>query len=309
MNVPWDARGLAGPFAALGNTPLAPVTLRAPSGRNVLVHVKLEGTNPTGSVKDRAAVTMIKAKMAAGELRGDSVLLDASSGNMASALAVYGRAIGVEVHVVCNATMTADKRKMIEHFGGTIIVNDLGPYTFDGYRKCRQLLEQPGADRYCFLDQLHNPHNPLAHQTGTGPEILRDLPSVGLIAGSLGSGGTMLGIGRAVRAANHPALLAAVSSAPGNRLPGVGAFADGDYCTPFISIAEAQKMFGFRPETTVAQAYEQQRTLTRSGLFCGPQTGAVVAAALRIADELELSADIVVVSGDAGWKNWADDGT
>jgi cysteine synthase len=266
----------------------------------------LEGLNPTGSVKDRAAATMIAAKVAEGTLNRESILLDASSGNMASALAAFGRALDIAVHVVANATITTDKRRLIELFGGVVIVNDFGPYTYDGYRKCRHLLTLPGAERYCFLDQLHNPMNPYAHETGTGPEIMEEIPRCRLVVGSLGSGGTMLGVARAVRAAGHPARVAAVSSAPGSRLPGVGAFADGDYRTPFIRTAHDQGLFDFEPTVSVSASVEQQAALTACGLFCGPQTGAVTAVALQLVDELGLDDDeVVVISGDAGWKNWS----
>jgi [CysO sulfur-carrier protein]-thiocarboxylate-dependent cysteine synthase len=296
----WDPTALPGPFAAIGNTPLVPVRLG-----EVRLLLKLEGLNPSGSVKDRAAASMLRHKILTRELRPGQVLLDASSGNMAGALACCGRALGLDVHVVCNATITADKRRFIEYFGATLIENDFGPYTYDGYRKCRELVARDG-DSYCFLDQLHNPLNPYAHEQGTGPEILRDLPSVRLIIGSLGSGGTMLGIGRAVRAAGHGALVAAVASAPGNRMAGVGAFADGDYRTPFIAEAEREGLFAETCLVTVETALRWQRAVLAQGIFCGAQTGAVVAAAMDLASRYGLRDGVVAVSGDAGWKSWND---
>jgi cysteine synthase len=297
--VSWNPNELPGPFAAVGNTPLVPIDVD-----DVRVWVKLEGLNPSGSVKDRAAAAMITEKISCGELRPGRVLLDASSGNMASALSSYGRALGLDVHVVCNSTITADKRRMIEHFGAALIQNDYGPYTHDGYLKCLDLVRQ-SDNSYCFLDQLHNPMNPYAHEVGTGPEILKDLPSVRLIVGSLGSGGTMLGIGRAVRSAGHPAMVAAVSSAPGNRMAGVGAFADGDYRTPFIIEAETNGLFTETVLVTVASAQKWQREITARGLFCGAQTGAVLGAAIELAKRHELRDGIVIISGDAGWKSWS----
>jgi cysteine synthase len=297
--VSWNPDELPGPFAAVGHTPLVPVDVDG-----VRIWLKLEGLNPSGSVKDRAAVAMIKDKITRGELKPGQILLDASSGNMASALSSYGRALGLGVHVVCNSTMTADKRRMVEHFGATLIQNDVGPYTYHGYLKCLDLIERHD-NPYCFLDQLHNPMNPYAHEIGTGPEILKDLPSVRLIAGSLGSGGTMAGIARAVRSAGHPAMVVAVSSAPGNRLAGVGAFADGDYRTPFIIEAEENGLFTDAVPVTVASALEWQREVTAHGLFCGAQTGAVLGAAMGLAERYDIRDGIVIVSGDAGWKSWS----
>src|SRR5262249_46846770 len=138
----------------------------------------------SGSVKDRAAVAMIRARLADGSLTPDSVLLDASSGNMACALALFGRSLGVAVEVVCNSNLTADKRRFIEYFGGRVIDNDLGPYTYDGYRKCLALVAADASGRYCFLDQLHCWDNPRAHEESTGPEILVARPGCRLVVGS-----------------------------------------------------------------------------------------------------------------------------
>lgn len=294
----WDINKLPGPFAAVGNTPLVPIEVRG-----VRVWLKLEGANPSGSVKDRSAVAMIKGKISSGELEPGRILLDASSGNMASALATYGRALELDVHVVCNSTITADKRRLIEYFGATLIPNDFGPYTYDGYLKCLDLLKQ-GDIPYCFLDQLHNPMNPYAHEAGTGPEILESLPSVRLIVGSLGSGGTMLGIARAIRSANKSVMVAAVSSAQGSRMAGVGAFADGDFRTPFMAEAVESELFAEEVLVTADSALKWQREVTARGLFCGAQTGAVLGAAMMLAERYELDDGIVVVSGDAGWKSW-----
>jgi [CysO sulfur-carrier protein]-thiocarboxylate-dependent cysteine synthase len=291
-------------FSLVGNTPTLPIEFTTPGGRRARLHLKLEGANPSGSVKDRAAVAMIRGRIDVGDLRPGGTLLDASSGNMACALAMFGRALGVGVTVVCNDSLTADKRRFIAHFGGRLIDNDFGPYTFDGNRKCRALLKEPGGDRYCFLDQLHNWDNPRAHETGTGPEILRDVPGVRLIVGSLGSGGTMAGVARAVRNASADVLVAAVHSASGSRFPGVGAFDDGDYVTPFLEEARKTEAFDFTIRTAAADVMRQLAVLSGYGMFCGPQTGAVTLGALRLADEIGLDDGIAVISGDAGWKNW-----
>jgi cysteine synthase len=291
-------------FSLVGNTPMLPIELLTPAGRRARLHLKLEGANPSGSVKDRAAVAMIRGRIDAGALLPGNTLLDASSGNMACALAMFGHALGVGVTVVCNDTLTADKRRFIGHFGGRLIGNDFGPFTYDGNRKCRAMLEEPGGAKYCFLDQLHNWDNPRAHEFGTAPEILRDLPGVRLIVGSLGSGGTMTGVARAVQNARPDVLVAAVCSAPGSRFPGVGAFDDGDYVTPFLEEAGKTDAFTFTIRTAAADVMRQLAVLSGHGMFCGPQTGAVTLAALSLADETGLDDGIAVISGDAGWKNW-----
>lgn len=290
-------------FGLVGDTPLAPLRLRTPRGGHTVVHLKLEGSNPTGSVKDRAARAMLCDAVESGRLQPGMVLLDASSGNMACSLSAMGAALGHEVAVVCNGSLTTGKRRFIEHFGARLIANDYGPYTYDGYRKCLDLLEARG-ERFFFLDQLHNWCNPQAHQSGTGPEILHDLPDVRMIVGSIGSGGTMLGVSRAVRSVAEGVRIIAVVSAPGSRLPGVGVFDDGDYRTPFVEAATVERAFDATIPVTVRNALRTLSETVRNGLSCGPQTGAVLHAALLAADEYAVDDGIVVLSGDAGWKNW-----
>ena len=303
MNFVWP-KELPAIFSLVGNTPLLPIELMTPRGHRSRLYVKLEGTNPSGSVKDRAAALMIRSQIDSGTLRPGYTLLDASSGNFACALAMLGRALGVDVTVVCNETITADKRRFIDFFGGRLVINDFGSFTYDGNRKCRAMLEQPAGHTYCFLDQLHNWDNPRAHEIGTGPEILRDLPDCRLVVGSLGSGGTMAGVSRAIKGVRPDALIAAVCSSPGSRFPGVGAFDDGDYVTPFLQAARETNAFDFTVRTDSAEVLRQLGVLSRLGMFCGPQTGAVIAAALRLADEVGVDDGIVVISGDAWWKNW-----
>lgn len=286
------------------NTPLIPIELTTPRKKPVRILVKMESANPSGSVKDRAAIAMIRDKIETGNLKPETTILDASSGNMAAALALYGAALGVAVTVVCSPSLTAGKRHVITYFGAQLIDNDLGPYTFDCYRKCLDILAKAPAGRYCFMDQLHNPINPAAHQHTTGPEIMRDVPDVRMVVGSLGTGGTMLGVARALRDAGSRAYLVAVCSASGTRFPGVGSFDDGDYRTPFIKTAEEEKVFDTITRIRHDEAMFQLAALRGYGLFCGPQTGAVLAGALRAAELTGIRERIVVISGDAGWKNW-----
>lgn len=120
----WHPDQLPAPSRPWATPPLVPVTLTSAAGRAVRVHVKLEGLNPSVSVEDRAAASVIKAALREERLRLGHVLLDASSGNVASALAAYGRALGFDVHVVCNDAITEAKKQLIEYFGGSVIVND-----------------------------------------------------------------------------------------------------------------------------------------------------------------------------------------
>ena len=295
-------RGSAANFESLagrvGNTPV----LEIPAFRHADVRllVKLEGQNPTGSVKDRACVSMLRAMIRDPEWHESKVLLDASSGNMGCSIAYFGHAIGVSVRIVSSGKLTVEKRNFIEYFGAT--VETTGEFTIDGNRYCHEIARaNPG--KWHFLDQLHNPANPAAHTATTGPEILAQAPEVAAVIGSIGSGGTLLGVGRYLKQVNDQIKVIAVEAAPGTRLPGTAALLDGDYRTPFIDEGFSQSIFDLTVRVAEAEAIDAARLMSATGLFGGLQTWAVIAAASHAVQSLDLRGDVVVISGDTGWKN------
>jgi cysteine synthase len=282
----------------VGNTPVLPVPEYQGSDARLLV--KLEGHNPTGSVKDRACVAMLRTMAMDPEWDSSKVLLDASSGNMGCSIAYFGRALGVPVRIFSSSKLTAEKRAFIEYFGAS--VETVGQFTIEGSRYCRELA-QSDPSRWYFLDQLHNPANPLAHTAGTGPEILSQVPEITAVVGSIGSGGTLLGTGRYLKQVNQAIRVIAVEAASGTRLPGTAALADGDYRTPFIKEGFAHGIFDGSIQVSEAEAVDMARLLPATGVFGGLQTFAVLAGALRAVEFFGLNGDVVVISGDTGWKN------
>jgi cysteine synthase len=284
----------------VGNTPL--VELPIPPARTGRWLVKLEGNNPTGSVKDRACVTMLREMVRDPGWNSSKVLLDASSGNMGCSIAYFGHAMGVDVRIVSSSKLTGEKQAFIEYFGGS--VETTGEFTIEGNKYCQELaLADPG--KWYFLDQLHNPANPMAHAAETGPEILSQAPQVAAVVGSIGSGGTLLGIGRYLKQVSSQIKIIAVEAASGTRLPGTAALADGDYRTPFIDEGFACGIFDESIQVSEAEAVGMARELTATGLFGGLQTCAVIAGARRAVETCGLSGDVVIISGDTGWKNMA----
>jgi len=146
-----------------GNTPL--VEFKLQEFQDVNFYVKMESFNPTGSIKDRAGSHHITTAIESGHLTKSKTILDASSGNMACALAFFGNILGYNVKVVCTSKLTDDKKNFILYFGAELEM--IGDISFEGNEWCRKLSEtDEGKDKYCFLDQLHNPENPRAyHQT------------------------------------------------------------------------------------------------------------------------------------------------
>lgn len=283
----------------VGDTPH--ILVRQDASRAARVYVKLEGTNPTGSVKDRAALRMIRGALERGELRPGMTLLDASSGNMACALAFYGRLFGHEAEVVAGSKLTQDKQNFIEYYGAKL--HRVGDFTIEGNRFCRELVGRSEPGRYCFLDQLHNWDNPRAHFEATGPEILRDFPEVAMVVGSLGSGGTLLGTAQFLAQHRPGVEVVAVQSEAGTKIPGTGSFDDGDYVTPFIRQGFDERLFSRVYKVSEREAVGGTLELRDRGVFAGLQTGGVWHAALACAAELGTTGDVVVISGDSGWKN------
>jgi len=265
------------------------------------IWVKLEGFNPTGSVKDRACVNIIRCAVENGVLKPGMELLDASSGNMACALAYFGAIMGNRVTVVCSTKLTEDKKDFIRFFGASLEI--VGDFTIESNHHCRDVIRAREPDRFCFLDQLHNWDNPKAHYQTTGPEILADFPKVAAVVGSLGSGGTMNGTANFIKEKSPTTVIITVEAAPGTKLPGTGSFCEGDYITPFITEIDEKHLVDHRYQVSLGQARARTRDLSRQGFFVGFQTGGVVNSAVRAARERRISGDIVCISGDSGWKN------
>jgi cysteine synthase len=282
----------------VGNTPL--VVFEQSWFPETRIHVKLESWNPTGSVKDRAALANIRAALASGDLREGKAILDASSGNMACALAYFGSCMGFPVEVVCSNKLTADKKDFIDYFGAKVHV--FGEITREGNLFCADLARNE-PEKYCFLDQLHNPNNPLASFETLGPEISDAIPDVKAVFGSIGSGGSMCGVSRHFRVSlgSEGVRLVGVESASGTKVPGTGAFVDGDYITPFI--VELESYLDETQRVSMPDVRARTSDLARQGIFTGFQGGAVLQGLKQSLEGRPLAGDVVMIIGDSGWKN------
>ena len=282
----------------IGNTPS--VRVRFEEADMADVYIKLEGCNPTGSLKDRPCLHTIKEAMDNGHLETGMTLLDASSGNYACSVAYFGKISGYPTKVVASSKLTRDKRDFITYFDAKLI--QTGDFTIEGNRYCQHIVEEnPG--RYCFLDQLHNPANPRAHYETTGREIHGDFPDAVMVIGSLGTGATMFGVGSYLKSVRQDVRIIAVQAASGTKIPGTGAFDDGDYVTPFIQKGIDDGIFDEMPKIDLQSAIQRTLQLREQGIYCGIQTGGVVHAALNQIGQNHIRGDVVVISGDAGWKN------
>ena len=281
----------------IGNTPLVRVESKRPGAT---VYMKLEGCNPTGSLKDRTCIYLVQDMLDRQELKPGMCLLDASSGNLGCSIAYYARLLGYEALLVAGSKLTAAKKEFMEFYGATVRL--LGNFTIEGNIVCREMARQnPG--KYCFLDQLHNWNNPKAHYETTGREILDAVPDVALIVGSLGSGGSLLGTAQYIKERIHDVKIVAVQSASGTRLPGTASLSDGDYVTPFIDKGFRDKLFDGTVCISETEAFACTMRLRDQGIFCGIQSGGVLHVAEVIMEQQRTSGPVVILSGDSGWKN------
>lgn len=279
---------------AIGNTPLVELPRISPK-KGVRIFAKMEGNNPTGSLKDRIAKYMIEQGERSGELTKDKTILEPTSGNTGIALAMIGRRKGYKVKVVIPENATPERRQLLEIFGAEMIYSD-GTKGSNGAIELAQKLA--AQDKSLFMPyQYGNPANPLAHYETTGVEILKDLPEVDVLVAGLGTGGTLMGVGRRLKEANPRTKVIAVEPHPGDLVQGLRSLEEG-FIPPILdtSLLDGKIMVDSRC------AFAATRDLTnKEGIFAGVSSGAVVHVAIRMAHRMEKG-NIVVILCDAGWK-------
>jgi [CysO sulfur-carrier protein]-thiocarboxylate-dependent cysteine synthase len=277
---------------AIGNTPVVELNRIRPS-TDVRVLVKLEGSNPSGSVKDRIARALVEEFESRADSR-DYVLLEPTSGNTGIALAMVSRVKGYPVVAVMPANVTPERRKLLEIFGATIIDSpgDLG--TNGSIELARELDRD---HRYWVLNQYANEANPRAHYDTTAVEVLRDVPEVDVFVAGLGTGGTLTGVGRRLREERPDVKIVAAEPLQGDLVQGLRSLADG-FVPPIFdpSVLSAKYL------VSSADGVEMMRRLaSEEGIFAGVSSGAIVIAALRYAESMK-SGTIVALLPDGGWK-------
>ncbi len=292
-------------FAAIGNTPLVGLPKLAPKP-GVRLWAKLEGNNPTGSVKDRIALKMIEVAEASGELTPEKTLLEATSGNTGIAMAMIARRKGYGLTVVLPKNASEERLKLLELFGAEIVFSDADKGTNGSIEVARAMAA--AEDVYYMPFQYGNPANVQAHYEGTGEEIVRDLPEVTHFIAGLGTGGTLTGTGRRLHDHNPDVKVIAAEPELGDLVYGLRSMEEG-FVPPIFDESVLERKF----LVNSADALRVTRELTAvEGIFAGISSGAVVHVAQRIGSQLEGEADIVCLLADGGWKYlstdaWASD--
>lgn len=292
--LPPPAEAYAGIIDAIGDTPMVELRRLAPTPA-VRLFAKLEGNNPTGSVKDRVARAMIEAARAAGELRPGQTILEPSSGNTGISLAMIGARLGHPVRVVMPDNTTAERSQLLRLFGAEIVYSPGGEGSNGAIRLAQQLAAD---DPQLFMPyQYGNPTNPLVHEHETGPEILAQVPDLDVFVAGLGTGGTLTGVGRALKRARPSARVVAAEPLPGELVQGLRSLDDG-FVPPVLdeSVLDDRYLVSNRDAVVALR-----RLLAREGILGGLSSGAVIAVAMRVAAEME-SGNVVVLLADGGWK-------
>ncbi|MHB8598645.1 MAG: PLP-dependent cysteine synthase family protein [Ktedonobacteraceae bacterium] len=283
----------------IGNTPL--VELKSFSPRpGVQIYAKLEGSNPSGSIKDRIAKKMIEEAEASGELTHDKILLEPTSGNTGISLAMIARVKGYEFTAVMPDNVTEERRKILELYGATIIFSDGSTGSNGAVKLAKEIAE--GNDRYFMLYQYGNDANPRAHYDGTALEIIHDLPDLNVFVAGLGTGGTLTGNGRRLKEYNPAIRIVAAEPMQGDGVQGLRSLEDG-----FVPPVLDQSLLDAKILVMGSDAIRRTRQLKdQEGIFAGPSCGAALHAALRVAASMEQG-KVVVILADGGWKYLSED--
>jgi cysteine synthase B len=290
---------------AVGNTPLVRLRRVVPDSRAVRVYVKLECQNPGGSVKDRAALRMMRDAFADGRLTKDKTLIDSTSGNTGVAYSLFGAALGVKVKLVMPSNVSQPRKEIARAFGTEIVFSDPLEGSDGALRLARDLVAQ-APDGYFYPDQYSNPSNPLAHYDGTGPEILEALGSelTHFVAG-LGTSGTMMGTAR--RLHEHRASIRCVAVEPSEPMHGLEGLKHmaSSMVPPIYDPKAHDEIFSVGTEDGWDMA---DRVAVQEGLHIGHSSGANVFAAVKLAERALVEgkeAVIVAIVADRGDRYFA----
>jgi [CysO sulfur-carrier protein]-thiocarboxylate-dependent cysteine synthase len=278
----------------IGSTPLVELPRLSPRP-SVRIIAKLEGQNPTGSIKDRVAKAMLDAAEASGELEPGRRLLEPTSGNTGISLALVAKLRGYPLTCVLPANVTEERRRLLRLYGAEIVES---PPEEGSNGAVRLALELAERDPSLFMPfQYANEANPRAHYDGTGAEVAEALDRVDLLVAGLGTGGTLMGAGARVRESFPEVVVAAAEPLPGDAVMGLRSLADG-YVPPILDVSKLDRKLLVSNEESVAGL---RLLLEREGIFGGVSSGAVVHATLRLAEELDEGIAVCVLA-DGGWK-------
>jgi [CysO sulfur-carrier protein]-thiocarboxylate-dependent cysteine synthase len=288
----------------IGDTPLVGIHALSPNP-SVRIFAKLEGQNPGGSSKDRIALKMVELAEREGALVPGDTILEPSSGNTGIGLALVAKLRGYRLRVVMPENVSIERRQLLEIFGAEIVLSPGEEGSNGAIRLAEKLVADDPTVRFLF--QYGNPANPLAHYEGTGPEIWRDCPEVDVFVAGLGTSGTLMGVSRYLKEQKPSVQVVAVEPPAGELVQGLRSLDDG-FVPPIFDPSLLDRKLIVRPHESIVWL---RRLLDEAGVFAGVSSGAAVAGAAKIAEQMD-EGTIVTLLPDGGWKYlssgaWTDD--
>jgi cysteine synthase B len=279
---------------AVGHTPLVQLKRLSPKPE-VRIFAKLEGRNPTGSVKDRVAKAMIESAESDGAIEPGQQVLEPTSGNTGISLAMICRRKGYPLKVVMPDNVTEERTQLLRMFGAEIVYSEGAKGSNGAVEMALDMAEKEPTTYMPY--QYGNPNNPGAHYNGTAPEILEELDSVAAFVAGLGTGGTLMGVGRRLKENDPDTKIVAAEPMQGELVQGLRSLDDG-FIPPIIDLSLLDRKIMVSNRDAIVWT---QRLLREEGLFAGVSAGAVAAIAVRIANEMD-GGNIVFIVPDDGWK-------
>jgi cysteine synthase B len=280
----------------IGNTPLVRINKLNPN-KNITIYAKLEGLNPTGSIKDRIALSMIQQAEISGKLIKGKTIIEPTSGNTGVALAMIGCLKGYDVEIVMSSAVSVERRQMIKAFGGKVTLTDGNLGTDGAIRKAREMVKAD-PEKYFMPDQFSNEFNKIAHYRTTGEEIWKQTNGqIDYFVSSLGTSGTIMGVSKVLKEHNPNIKIVCAHPVKGHYIQGLKNMEEA--IVPSI-YDPSQIDITIMVETEAA--YEMTRQIvSREGIFVGMSSGAAMYAAVEIAKQIK-SGIMVVIFPDRGEK-------
>ena len=284
--------------SSVGNTPLIGLPRLSPAP-NVRLWAKMEDRNPTGSIKDRTALSMIDAAERDGLLKPGATIMEPTSGNTGISLAMAAKVRGYKLICVMPENTSPERRQLLEMWGAEIISSPAAGGSNEAVRVAKEIAAK--NPDYVFLYQYGNPANTAAHYNGTGPEIFKDLPTITHFVAGLGTTGTLMGAGRYLREQNPDVQIIAAEPRYGELVYGLRNIDEG-FVPELYDPSILTRRFSVGAEDSVKRVRE---LLEVEGIFAGISTGAILHAAIAMGKEAiaaNRDADIAFIVCDAGWK-------
>jgi len=280
---------------AIGDTPLVRLERSSPNA-GVSIYAKLEGQNPTGSLKDRIALYMVNAAVESGDLTPEKTILEPTSGNTGISLAMVSRAKGYRLLCVLPDIVTPEREQLLRAYGAEVLYAPDARSTNDAIFMAQRMLQED-PDKYYMPYQYGNDANPRAHYETTAVEILRDLPQVDAFVAGLGTGGTLTGVGHRLKEHSSEVKIVAAVPHPGDLVQGLRSLEEG-FIPPVLDESVLDGRIVVDSRSSFAAVKE---LMENEGIFAGISSGAVMRTAQRLAERME-GGNIVVLLADGGWK-------